>query len=212
MGRKSGKGSHQVELAGFFIDRNEVSVESYGTCVDGGVCSEPWTGRYCNWSRPDRSSHPVNCLNWIQARQYCEWAGKRLPTEAEWEKAARGNDGRIYPWGNQEPDEDGIHRANLSGGADGFKGSAPCGSFPASVPDGTNDMAGNVAEWVSDWWSESPGSRHVRNPTGPSSGQHKVLRGGGWNSSAVDARSASRLKEDPTHRIATIGFRCVRPD
>lgn len=160
---------------------------TYRRCVDVGDYSRPSTSGNCNWDAAGRERHPINCVDWEQARTYCAWAGKRLPTEAEWEKAARGTDGRKYPWGNAEP---GTTRANLFGDADGYKGIAPVGSFPVGA------MAGNVAEWTADRY---PGRE----------GEARVVRGGSWRSLPRFARASSRGRIEPAERGSDIGFRCV---
>lgn len=137
----------------------------------------PGTGGYCTYEAGDKSDHPVNCVDWDQAVAYCQWEGKRLPTEAEWEKAARGTDGRIYPWGNTAPD---CNRAQYGkcGGQTVSVGTKPAGSSPYGVL----DMAGNVDEWVADWYdSDYYAQSPSENPKGPSSGQHRGARGGNWH-------------------------------
>lgn len=144
-----------------------VTVAQYKKCTTDGGCTEPDSGPFCNWNAKGRDNHPINCVDWYQATQYCEWAGKRLPREAEWEKAARGTDGRKYPWGDDEFAEALKRRANIAdedarsalgcdgiplvaaGYHDGFVTTAPVGFFPdGASPYGARDMAGNVMEWV----------------------------------------------------------------
>jgi formylglycine-generating enzyme required for sulfatase activity len=150
-------------------------------------------------------SHPVIFVNWYGAQAYCKWAGGQLPTEAEWEKAARGQDGQTYPWGEQELN------CNLVD-YDCVVGTSPVGSYPAGAsPYGALDMAGNVMEWVADWWAyDSYSTSSDENPTGPTSGTNKVLRGGSWfgiwGHSLV---SADRYKIKPTEDNYYIGFRCA---
>jgi len=165
------KPEHMVTLDAYWIDRYEVTNAQYRLCVEAGACGAPkaWGDNNLNGDR-----QPA-LVPWEDAQAYCAWAGARLPTEAEWEKAARGPDGRVWTWGN-EFEED---RANLSGDGDGYEFVAPVGSFEGDAsPYGVMDTAGNAAEWVADWWSieyyaRSPAS----NPTGPGSGDQKVQRG-----------------------------------
>jgi hypothetical protein len=175
-----------VIVAPFAIDRTEVTVAQYRACVEAGRCDEPDSSDpSCNWGKPDRDSHPVNCVDWYQATAYCDWAGKRLPTEAEWEKAARGTDRRVYPWGNAWETD----RANVA--SDGTK---PVGSYPSGAsPYSALDMAGNVWEWVSD-----------------NVGGGRGLRGGSWYGRPSHARASYRLSSGPGDRRVDVGFRCAQ--
>jgi formylglycine-generating enzyme required for sulfatase activity len=195
---------HTVYLDAFYIDRTEVTNAQYRACVEAGACSQPHdTGWY---NDPNRAEHPVVYVDWNQANAYCRWAGKRLPTEAEWEKAARGTDGRTYPWGNSDPD---CNKANY-GDCVGDK--TAVGSYPAGAsPYGALGMAGNVCEWVADWYdlgyySQSP----TRNPPGPDSGEERGLRGGSWVFLPGLCRNAVRGWAAPDDQHDVVGFRCAR--
>ena len=206
-------------LDGFWIDKYEVTVDGYKKCVDGGGCSAPsTTSTYCsgkyakgnNWGKAGRGDHPVNCVDWDQAGAYCKWKGKRLATEAEWEKAARGTDGRKYPWGNEKASCD---RAVMGDGGKGCGRDStwPVGSKPGGVsPYGAHDMAGNVFEWTSDWYGKSYyGNAPARNPRGPSSGSYRVGRGGSWyNRDPGYLRAAYRNLY--SQRKLNVGLRCAR--
>jgi formylglycine-generating enzyme required for sulfatase activity len=167
--------------------------------------------------------HPVVQMSWNDASAYCKWAGGRLPTEAEWEKAARGTDGRLYPWGDQAPEG---NLANLADKQldpfyevdDGFKFTAPVGSYPdGASPSGALDMIGNIMEWVQDWYDgvypQSEQTETLHNPQGASSGENRVMRGGSWNTtndSDGEFRLAShRNKNMPKLSADTSGFRCA---
>ncbi|RME43920.1 MAG: hypothetical protein D6795_18690 [Deltaproteobacteria bacterium] len=195
----------EITLDAFWIDRTEVTVGAYRACVNAGVCAEPAHGQYCNWGVPGREDHPINCVSWKDAVDFCAWEGKELPTEAEWEKAARGTDGRKYPWGNEEPHCD---RGNFD---DCVGSTTAVGSYPAGAsPYGALDMAGNVEEWVADWYSSSYyASSPAENPEGPDTGTGRVSRGGAW-SYASALRAADRDVFSPSTRPYFLGFRCRR--
>ncbi len=180
------KPRHEVVLDAFYIDKTEVTVRQYRRCVPSGACTAPGSGGYVNSKKPGREDHPVNYTDWHQASAYCRWAKKRLPTEAEWEKAARGTDDRIYPWGNQPPScQYAVMRIFRVGRGCGRKSTWPVGSKPAGAsPYGVLDMVGNVREWVADYYDRDyyqTESSTDRNPSGPSDGEDRVFRGGGWS-------------------------------
>jgi formylglycine-generating enzyme required for sulfatase activity len=208
--------ARQVEVDPFYIDATEVTVEQYALCYQTGSCEVPNAGGDCNWEVPGREGHPVNCVSWFDAYVYCGWIGgtleKRLPTEAEWEKAARGEDARIYPWGDDPPPS--CTHASMNEGAGGGCGvdsSIPVGSKPlGDSPYAVHDMAGSVWDWVADWYAVYDFSE-TDNPTGPASGRFHVIRGGGWNTTDLNwFRTSARNPTDGTGN-ANIGFRCAQP-
>ena len=200
------KPQHTVTLDGFRIMQTEVTNEQYRKCVQDGACRAPTT---CDWGEPtyadsSKADHPVVCVSWQDAQAYCEWTGKQLPTEAEWEKAARGSDGQKYPWGDSAPDCD---KAQYSAcGA----GTVVVGSKPAGAsPYGALDMAGNVWEWCQDWYGSGYyASSPQRDPQGPDSGESRVARGGSWYFNEGFVRAANRGGLGPDFHF-DVGFRCV---
>ncbi len=213
---------HSVHVDAFWIDKTEVTVRMYGLCVDAGVCREPTnTNSYTQYSYYGNSAfdnYPVIYVDWNMAKAYCEWVDRRLPTEAEWEKAARSTNANIYPWGNTF---DGslvnfcdrncpLDWANNTFD-DGHADVAPVGSYPSGKSVyGALDMAGNVWEWVNDWYSVTYySSSAASNPSGPASGEYRALRSGGWNNFESTARSSDRESFLPTDAFDYIGFRCA---
>jgi formylglycine-generating enzyme required for sulfatase activity/pimeloyl-ACP methyl ester carboxylesterase len=208
---------HTVYLDAYYIDKYPVTNARYKACVDGGGCTPPEDHssyeRDSYYGNATYDNYPVINVTWHQANAFCAWEGKRLPTEAEWEKAARGSsDTRKYPWGNADATCSLANYRGLSG--DYCVGdTSEVGSYPAGAsPYGVLDMAGNVWEWVNDWYhsyyySVSPGS----NPQGPTTGSHRVLRGGSWYISDYFVRSAFRDGYYPDVWVSSYGgFRCVR--
>ncbi len=198
---------HPVTLAAFCIDSTEVTVSAYRRCGAAG-CTEPDTTGYCNWGVGGRDNHPVNCVDWNQARTYCEWRGGNLPTEAQWEYAARGGNSsnHVFPWGNADP----AAQCCWSGGGSSPASTCAVRSYPSgNSPFGLSDMAGNVREWVLDWYDDySPTA--TLNPRGPQTGTLRVLRGGAWLSSApADLRTSFRQPSYPSNRESVVGFRCA---
>jgi formylglycine-generating enzyme required for sulfatase activity len=192
---------HTVYLDAFWIYQHEVTNENYQACMDDNACSPPGSIKY--FSDPNYKDHPVLNGVWLEAVAYCQWAGERLPTEAEWEKAARGTDGRDFPWGSQKP------TCNLANFKDCVGGTSPVGSYPAGAsPFGALDMAGNVGEWVADWHEDDYYSRSpYENPTGPETGTHKVIRGGSWDMMGWGwLTTYTRVVNIQNNEL---GFRCV---
>jgi formylglycine-generating enzyme required for sulfatase activity len=208
------KPQHTVTLDAFWIDRTEVTKDQYQKCMAAGECAAP----IC--SVTDLGDHPVVCVSWQDAATYCAWAGRRLPTEAEWEKAARGTDGRKFPWGNNAVAENLLNFCDsncTSSGKDnsvndGYGETAPVGHYPAGAsPYGALDMAGNVCEWVADGYDEKYyASSPAQNPKGPDSGQYRVLRGGSLSDGQWYVRAAVRNWGVPDVWGVNIGFRCAR--
>ncbi|MGA7742108.1 MAG: formylglycine-generating enzyme family protein [Polyangia bacterium] len=235
---------HKVALSPYCIDKTEVTVAAYRACVQAGICppasaTVDWKGvkpedktkwsQFCTWGKRGFDRHPINCVDWTQANAYCASTGGRLPTEAEWEYAARGSDGRSYPWGNKPPD---ATRLNACGsecasmaqqrleatwtpmytGDDGWPATAPVGRYPKGAsPFGVLDMAGNVQEWTADAFADY-NSDPVTNPRRSSSDESpRVIRGGSWISEVADKmRATFRSGFVPGYRINSLGFRCAR--
>jgi formylglycine-generating enzyme required for sulfatase activity len=206
-----------VYLDTFWIDKTEITNQQYQLCVTAGACTpahpQPTAFR--------EDPLPAVGVDWEQAATYCRWVEGRLPTEAEWEKAARGEDGRRYPWGD-DFDRDRLNYCDVSCAADwrdfkaddGYSYTAPVGSYPtgASVY-GVLDMSGNVWEWTADWYDpEAYTNLTYHNPTGPPSGLQRVIRGGSWYYQGRSLRVVNRHKDVPTSSYDNIGFRCVVSD
>lgn len=200
---------HQIYLSTFYMDKYEVTQAEYERFVKATKRGKPFVPVFDDDSRKIlKPELAAMGMSWMDAAAYCQWAGKRLPTEAEWEKAAKGEGNRKYPWGDTVD----VSRANLDGEEDGYKYLAPPGKLEAGrSPYGLYDMAGNVAEWVADTYDEKYYSKTpYRDPKGPDEGQNRVIRGGSWRESPAGARLAKRFQARMWRTDATIGFRCVK--
>ncbi|HEY6081024.1 MAG TPA: bifunctional serine/threonine-protein kinase/formylglycine-generating enzyme family protein [Polyangiaceae bacterium] len=239
------KPSHNVTLDGFCIDLYEVTAKQYRDCSDVGKCRRAtpeveWPNinasdkkvysPLCTLADPAKGEHPMNCLSWEMASTFCKNTDRRLPTEAEWEYATRGPDGRVYPWGDDAPTAQHLNACGseclawakqnkvaqqfpgaLYPADDGYATTAPVGKFPAGRSRfGPYDVVGNVWEWVADWDGAYQASDQ-KNPSGPDSGQKRVIRGGAWNGSFPEwLHPAFRYAQDPKAQSHGIGFRCAK--
>lgn len=205
-GSEDERPSHEVTLAAYWIDKTEVTNSMYRLCVDKGRCNPPQDRRY--YSDNSYADHPVVYIAWEDAQQYCEWAGRRLPTEAEWEKAARGPSGNLLPW---EGSLDCLH-ANYGGCTGDTKA---VGSYPQGKSSyGALDMLGNVWEWVFDIYDTNYYKVSVAiDPAGAASGKHHILRGAAWDTTdALKLRLTFRYNRDPGSTGGSYGFRCAAPE
>ena len=197
---------HSVTLDAYWISRTQVTNAMYNQCVAAGACvysaSHEINPRYLD---PAYSDHPVVYVTWQSAVNYCTWSGGRLPTEAEWEKAARGTDGQKFPWGNDSAAAELANAGNVIGDT------TPTGQYPdGASPYGVLDMGGNVREWVWDWYDPYYYQYALENnPAGPAEGEKKVLKGASFSDIYRFTRPANRLAHDPTSPGANRGFRCV---
>ncbi len=197
---------HTVNVGAFCMDVTEVTVDAYTACVTSGACTPAAVTQYCNWGQAGRGNDPINCVDFDQASAYCTWAGKRLPDEEEWEYAARGTDGRKYPWGPTPVPLtqlcwSGLVARAVPGPAGG---TCPAGSYPAGrSPFGLDDMAGNVWEWINSGYSVDY--------TSPRNNASRIVRGGSWIQNVASAvRGAIRVEIPPATRADGVGFRCAR--
>jgi formylglycine-generating enzyme required for sulfatase activity len=199
----------EIYLDSFYIDKYEVTISHYAKFLDATAGARPPE----DWQQSlleSAGALPVVGVDWHDADAYCRWAGKRLPTESEWEKAARGGDNRSYPWGNEEPTP---AQANFGKSAeDAYTGGlAPVESRPAGKsPYGVYDLAGNASEWVSDWFAAEFVRGDVRNSKGPENGTAKVIRGGGWYDPPERLNLSRRRHASPATRADDLGFRCAK--
>jgi formylglycine-generating enzyme required for sulfatase activity len=239
-GEPAEKPVHRVILAAFSIDRFEITNAEFSAFVaaTGHITNAEATGvgwdwnggwkrvKGASWRHPHGLAsslrglerHPVVQVSWIDAQAYCRWRGKRLPTEAEWERAARGDGGRIYPWSNQPPHVGKRYRASYGSdwccradAGDEYLFTAPVGSFPLGrSPFGLEDMAGNVWEWVEDWFDQEFYRRSLsENPVNDTAGKRRVIRGGGWGNNPSGLRSTLRHANLPDIGLSMVGFRCA---
>jgi formylglycine-generating enzyme required for sulfatase activity/serine/threonine protein kinase len=235
--------THNVKLDSFCMDLHEVTAKQYKECSNNGKCRRAgtevdWPGitpqdrkiysTLCTADDPNKQDHPINCVSWDMASTYCKAQDRRLPTEAEWEYATRGPDGRVYPWGDEDPTPqhlnacgsecvawgkaNGTELQSLYSGDDGYPTTAPVGKFPAGKSRfGPFDVVGNVWEWAADWSGPYKGLDST-NPTGPEKGDKRVIRGGAWNGSFASwLRPSFRYAQAPKALSHGIGFRCARP-
>jgi len=211
---------HRVAVAGFWIDRSEVTNAQYQRCVEAGACSPPKKEgsftRESYYADPDYSEYPVIWVTWQQAVDYARWVGARLPTEAEWEYAARGPDSGLFPWGDEF---DGT-RLNYCAAecalgpedpdiSDGYSDTAPVGSYPSGASwCGALDLAGNVREWVADWYGLYSDVAQT-DAGGPATGEARIAKGGSWLDRPDDVRSANRGANAAEYCEHKVGFRCA---
>jgi formylglycine-generating enzyme required for sulfatase activity len=209
MGDDENSPRREIYVDGFYIDRYEVTIGRYAEFLEAtGGHKKP-----DDWPEGDLkkfAEFPVVGVDWHDADSYCRWAGKRLPTEAEWEKSARGTDARKYPWGAAEPTSAHARFAISSRNAVYPDGISQIGKYPDGIgPFGTYDLAGNASEWVADWYAQGFSQAQLQNPKGPDTGTSKVIRGGGWMDPPDRISTTKRMYLGPNQRMEDIGFRCA---
>jgi formylglycine-generating enzyme required for sulfatase activity len=200
---------HQVFLSAYYMDKKEVTQGEYERYVKMTKRGKPFVPVFeDDISKIQKPEFPAIGMSWADAEAYCRWAGKRLPSEAEWEKAARGESKHKYAWGHEFE----TGRGNLEGNEDGFQYLAPPGSFESGrSPYGLYDMTGNIAEWVADSYAEDYYKKTpYRNPKGPEEGNHKIIRGGSWRETPLNARLTKRFQAKMWRTDSTIGIRCAK--
>jgi sulfatase modifying factor 1 len=204
--------AHEVMLSDYWIDRTEVTARAYLRCVDAGVCTSPGYAAAQSWHK--QPNVPVTLVSWYDASAYCSWVGARLPTEAEFERAAKGWARRLYPWGNvfnPKLTNHGRFAPDQLNDVDGYAELAPVGSFTqGKTREGVLDLAGNVEEWVSDWYAPGYPEADVVDPRGPGTGDERVIRGGSYMSGRAWLRTTARWKDLPSRRRPDRGFRCAK--
>ena len=211
-GKKNEYPKHKVYLDAYYLDKFEVTFADFEAYLAAHSKKYPtitgWVGRK---ARTDMINKPIFGLQWKRCRNYCEWREKRMPTEAEWERAAGGIENRTYPWGNEPPDKT---RANFGNCCFVQKGKVhnEVGDYKkGNTPEGISDLGGNVAEWVSDWYDKKYYKKApYKNPKGPKKGKYHVIRGGAWNSLPMYLRSSSRYGDSDAKDYYGIGCRCAK--
>jgi formylglycine-generating enzyme required for sulfatase activity/pimeloyl-ACP methyl ester carboxylesterase len=197
---------HNVTISGFWLDRTEVTNAQYALCVEAGACRQ---SRLASNPAYNGDDYPVAGVPWQNAVDYCSWVGGQLPTEAQWEFAARGSADLLFPWGDEFDCAGGNFGDDATGCDDGYREPSPAGSFPTGISwCGALDMAGNAWEWVADLYAEYP-AEDQRDPTGPESGSERILRGGSWAYLPAMVRAAYRYPVPPTANYLAVGFRCA---
>jgi len=206
----------QVVIPTFRIDAFEVTNSQFADCVSAGKCPEPGIKGFDQipdyYESDTYADAPVAYVTWYQAGAYCAWQGKRLPTELEWEAAARGADGNIYPWGDAEPTCDYAHYGECNQVREAGTGPMAVGSLEMGATEGgVYDLAGNMAEWTADWYDDDLYNKFVDGemPIRPEAGRSKVIRGGSWYCEADRMLSFKREAFPPVYRAGNVGFRCA---
>lgn len=230
MGENWWNKEHRVIISDYKITKTEITVSQYKDCVESDACDIPMDGEYCNWGKLFYHNHPINCVTWFQSAAFCKWKGGRLPTEAEWEYAAKGgNENRPFPWGEESPDCDRAISGYIAYGCGKDHTWPVCSKPLGNSKDDLCDLGGNVFEWVGDWFSRSYYSESpLKNPKGPINPPKevwsesevgvwfgdkptaiRVVRGGSWGRKSAWTSSSIRTGRVPSHASGGVGFRCV---